>query len=134
MGLDMYAYRAAKEDVLHIDGLEVNFATGQDGYAKTTEIAYWRKFNNLHGWMHRLYCERGGEGEFNCEMLQLRAEDIDRLEQDAQKRKNLDPTSGFFFGSGNPLDDDDVADIMEFVKNARQVLESGDYVFYYSWW
>ena len=48
MGLDMYAYTAAKE--------------GQEATAR--ELAYWRKHPNLHGWMEQLWKSRnGGKGD-----------------------------------------------------------------------
>lgn len=95
------------------------------------EFAYWRKFNHLHGWMERLYQERGGTDSFNCIAIWLDEESIDRLEREAA---DLKPTQGFFFGSYDPMDDDDRAAIAEFIAKCRAAFAAGDAVFYDSWW
>lgn len=100
-----------------------------------TEFAYWRKFNNLHGWMERLYREKGGEKEsFNCASVRLMPEDLDRLERDAKAGENLDPTAGFFFGGAEVLDQDDREDILEFVGRSREAIGFGFAILYDSWW
>ena len=91
MGLDMYAYRVSKEHVVN----DFEFNSDQDG---ANDIAYWRKFNALHGWMESLYRDRGGPKEsFNCAPLRLHLEDLDQLERDIASN-SLTPTTGFFFG------------------------------------
>lgn len=100
-----------------------------------TDFAYWRKFNNLHGWMERLYREKGGKSEsFNCDTVRLDPADLDRLERDAKAGENLDPTGGFFFGSAEVLDEDDRNDILEFVTSAREAIAAGFVILYSSWW
>jgi hypothetical protein len=50
----------------------------------------WRKHANLHGWMERLYREKGGKArDFNLVGLQLTSADIDALEFIAKARKAL---------------------------------------------
>ena len=111
MGLDMYAFKEKEGE-------------------QQTEIHYWRKHPNLHGWMESLYLERGGEGEFNCVKLQLFSEDLDRLERDILSG-NLPETLGFFFGKsyGNEAEDD-----LQFIAEAREAIADGWDVFYDSWW
>ncbi len=64
MGLDMYAYTAAKA------GQQNEFYEGavwdqelkesvNAAVTKPRELAYWRKHANLHGWMHRLWESKG---------------------------------------------------------------------------
>jgi hypothetical protein len=121
MGLDMYACTQAARPASQVD------FSSEDA----TEIHYWRKHPNLHGWMERLYREKGGsERSFNCVNLQLTAEDLDRLESALRGRK-LPATSGFFFGEsdGSEFDDD-----LKFVAQAREALASGLTVLYTSWW
>jgi len=104
----------------------VDFKVGQ-----AIGIHYWRKHPNLHGWMERLYREKGGsEDSFNCVNLQLTAEDISSLEADI-KAKALPATCGFFFGEsdGSEADDD-----LQFVADAREAFAAGLTVFYTSWW
>lgn len=134
MGLDMYAYTAARagqqnefwETGNYVDGDFVNTKV-----TKPVEIAYWRKHPNLHGWMNRLWESRGNEGSFNGDELELTAEDLDALEQ-AVTHGQLPGTSGFFFG--NPCDEHYREQDLEFIKNARAELFMGLKVFYNSSW
>ena len=136
MGLDMYAYvaaRAGQRDEYYEDS-EFDKETGEYVNAKVSkpiEIAYWRKHPNLHGWFERLYREKGGEGEFNGDELELTREDIDSLEQ-AVLDGDLPATSGFFFGDAadNYYREQD----LEFIKEARAQLFLGLKVFYNSSW
>lgn len=120
MGLDMYAY-TTKE----IPASAVDFKVDN-----ASELHYWRKHPNLHGWMHDLYCAKGGKQSFNCDPVLLTSEDIDQLEA-AIKSGALPHTAGFFFGTtdGTETDDD-----LAFVAKARAALAEGLTVYYDSWW
>lgn len=124
MGLDMYAYSTTKENV--DDNNEFIDRDAVD------EFYYWRKHHDLHGWMERLYRERGGNGSFNCEKVKLTNDDLDALET-AVKEYKLPHTEGFFFGN-NPPDKESVEYDLQFIERARQELASGRVVFYDSWW
>lgn len=134
MGLDMYAYAAARagqqnefyETGNYVDGEFVNSTV-----TKPMELAYWRKHPNLHGWMHQLWESRGNEGDFNGDELELTAEDLDELER-AVTHGQLPATTGFFFG--NPSDGHYREQDLEFIKNARAELFMGLKVFYNSSW
>jgi hypothetical protein len=117
MGLDMYSYAIKNKN--QPDEVKI-------------EIAYWRKFNALHGWMEKLFIEKGGLGTFNCEKLFLTKDDLTALEATA-RNKELQYTPGFFFGNKGP-DDDDYAAVLDFVSNARRYLLDGYEVYYDSWW
>ena len=96
-----------------------------------SEIKYWRKHPNLHGWMEKLYYAKGGEKEsFNCASVELTREDLNELAR-AIIDGELPETRGFFFGAtdGSEYDED-----LAFVKEAIQAIEEGDRVFYDSWW
>ena len=121
MGLDMYAH------YLH-DAPEkpVDFEVETYG-----ELHYWRKHPNLHGWMARLYHEKGGQDIwFNCVNLVLTTEDLDRLEADI-RAGNLPSTSGFFFGES---DGSEVEDDLRFIAKARETIAEGLTVYSSSWW
>lgn len=121
MGLDMYA-----QVTKHQPELAVDFDPPE-----STQLHYWRKHPNLHGWMEALYREKGGVDEsFNCVNLQLTEDDLDRLEADI-KAKLLPPTSGFFFGES---DGSEIEDDLKFVAKAREAIAAGLTVFYSSWW
>ena len=121
MGLDMYACT-----------MTVMPSTAVDFEAEDeTQLHYWRKHPNLHGWMHRLYRHKGGtDSEFNCVNLQLTEADLKALET-AILANALPLTSGFFFGQS---DGSEAADDLAFIAKARAALAEGLCVFYTSWW
>ena len=141
MGLDMYAYvaaRAGQQDEFY-EGAELDPDTREYVNPKVNrprEIAYWRKHPNLHGWMAQrwLACE-GNElretDNFNGVELELTYEDLDELEYAVQNNQ-LPATSGFFFGEG--ADDYYKPSDSKFVQEARAEMFLGLKVFYNSSW
>ena len=126
MGLDMYAFTVPIE---WAGDKETDYTPDAD--RKSEELYYWRKFNALHGWMEKLYRDKGGRRDvFNVTSVRLNAEDLDRLEREADELK---PVEGFFFGAQTiyPEDRESIAD---FIAKARQALADGKAVFYDSWW
>ena len=135
MGLDMYAYarpprkRNSEDDV---------------------QIAEWRKHNRLQGWMQQLWESKGcpntnEDGDFNCVELQLTEEDINALEDDILTM-TMPESNGFFWGSDSFFwTDEDGNDYpensyyylerdLEFVTEARKMLDKGYRVFYSCWY
>jgi hypothetical protein len=127
MGLDMYAFKMKAKEAG-----DTQTMAGWPEVIEREEIAYWRKFNHLHGWMEGLYREKGGTDEFNCVYVRLEQADLDRLKTALDKR-NLKHTPGFFFGTSE-WDDLHIIHTEEFIDNAKQALLDGDAVFYFSWW
>lgn len=121
MGLDMFAGTLPRQPASPVDFEAAN----------STELHYWRKHPDLHGWMERLYRAKGGSAQsFNCVTLLLTSDDLDQLEADIRGQA-LPATAGFFFGASDGSEDDgDLA----FVKSARAALGAGLAVFYTSWW
>ena len=112
------------------------FAVSSNGSKE--ELAYWRKHPNLQGWMERLWENKGRPNahednphEFNCIPLELTREDLDDLE-DAVSGSGLPDTVGFFFGSDS--DDYYKRQDLDFIRKAREALDSGITVVYDSWW
>ena len=131
MGLDMYVFRTS-EDIA-----DVNFDMND---FNDERIFYWRKHPNLHGWMGRLYDEKGGNienepywasqwGNFSGP-VQLDIDDINRLEKDVLNN-DLPNTTGFFFGESYP---EDKVEDLKFIGIAKQSLESGNKLYYYASW
>lgn len=127
MGLDMYAFKMKAKEAG-----DTQTMSGWPEVIERVEIAYWRKFNHLHGWMEALYREKGGTDGFNCVYVRLEQADLDRL-KDALDSKQLVHTPGFFFG-GDEIHKWDVEATEKFIEDAKQALLDGDAVFYYSWW
>jgi hypothetical protein len=91
MGLDMYIVKRDKGAGPASD----------ESYDEANDVAYWRKFNALHGW----FVENIQNGVDDCGSYEVTKEQLfDLLEvleeayalKDASK---LPPTRGFFFGS-----------------------------------
>lgn len=123
MGLDMYALSTKAKPETDVDFSTKNF--------EQTELHYWRKHPNLHGWMQNLYDMKGGTSpDFNGDCVVLDILDLDNLEGDI-KNGNLPDTSGFFFGQSHP--DSDLDDL-DFVNKAREEIKNGKTVYYTSWW
>jgi hypothetical protein len=126
MGLDMYAMSTTPETI----GDQLIDIVPLNGTGEVYEIAYWRKFNALHGWMEDLYVRRGGVEEFNCVQIRLLPEDIDRLESEMN---TLRPRNGFFFGSQD-IYPEDIETLKSFIAKAREEFADGRVVMYDSWW
>ena len=136
MGLDMYAYVAARagQQREYYDGAVWDDTSGDVANSKVTkprEIAYWRKHPNLHGWMQQLWESQGNSGDFNGDELELTWEDLEALEE-AIKNNELPGTSGFFFG--NDADDYYKDQDLKFIREAKAELFLGLKVFYNSSW
>ncbi len=102
-----------------------------EGNDLNSNLAFWRKHPNLHGWMEALYREKGGtEEQFNCIEVELTQEDLLRLQQDLLGQK-LPEKSGFFFGRSRP---EYIEGDLLFVAKALFAISQGQRVFYDSWW
>lgn len=121
MGLDMYAYAVPAGTDL-----------GDEDVVGKQELAYWRKFNALHGWMEQLYHSKGGNETFNCVAVQLTEVDLNELER-AIGENTLKPTEGFFFGE-QTIYPEDIEATKEFIAGAREQIADGMDVYYDSWW
>ena len=139
MGLDQYAYarpprkRNSDDDV---------------------GICDWRKHNRLQGWMQQLWEDKGCPnlktegnpmGDFNCVELQLTETDLYALE-DAILNFELPESNGFFWGSDSYFwtDENDKPypeneyyykeQDLNFLTEARKMLDKGYRVFYSCWY
>jgi hypothetical protein len=128
MGLDQYAYATyRKARVKKVLGVVVEKTKVQ----RKVDFFQWRKHPSLQGWMEDLYRRKGGlKPDFNCVPVEITMKDLDHLEADVNNR-SLPETTGFFFGEDR---EEDFADDLEFVKQARIFIEKGYQVFYTSWW
>ena len=137
MGLDMYAYVAAKagQQQEYFETSSFNEETGEYGSStveQPREIAYWRKHPNLHGWMEQLAEQKNlNYNTFNGVELELTWDDLEILELDIIAG-TLPSTSGFFFG--NDSDDHYREQDLKFIRDARAELFCGLKVFYNSSW
>jgi hypothetical protein len=130
MGLDMFVWRVKANDA--IDDLTIRSTEdGREGDLE--EMWYWRKHHDLHGWMEKLYRNKGGTAEsFNCVPVRLYPHDLDALQFDLLDG-SLPETTGFFFGN-NPPDLETLSEDLKFIQKARDAIAAGDAVYYDSWW
>lgn len=128
MGLDMYAFSVAEKDALG----DFEVTPYEDESRDVVEIAYWRKFNALHGWMEDLYHSKGGNETFNCVKLRLTEADLIALNKTIADGM-LKPTEGFFFGQ-QEVYPEDVQDALKFIGTAMAEIARGRVVYYDSWW
>jgi len=136
MGLDMYAYSAARagQSEEFWDSAEMDKETKEfvsPTVNKPKEIAYWRKHPNLHGWFRQEWLSQGNDGDFNGDELEIDWAMLERLEYDVVNGE-LPGTSGFFFG--NDADEYYREQDLEFIRQARAELFLGLRVFYNSSW
>ena len=154
MGLDMHVYKT--QDELPA---QTNFQCtsrewfgeytkefldefGERPYVIADELFYWRKHPDLHGWMGRLYKEKGGivsdllpsndvddSGNF-FGPVELTADDVERL-SDAVENNELPRTTGFFFGESTK---DCIKSDRVFIRKAKQAFEDGYRLFYKASW
>jgi hypothetical protein len=91
MGLDMYIVKRDKGAGPASD----------ENYDEANDVAYWRKFNALHGW----FVENIQNGVDDCGSYEVTKEqlfDLLKVLEEAYALKDaskLPPTRGFFFGS-----------------------------------
>ena len=102
-----------------------------------TEIGYWRKHADLHGYMEDLYIERGGREEFNCVEIDLYKEDCEEIIAFARERleeneDEVEHTTGFFFGQTQKEDWEETIKIFENALNT--VNFDTEEIYYNSWW
>ena len=133
----MHVYRMKFTPTKEVDFNDEIYGKDKDGeidygnsIVKTEEVAYWRKHPDLHGWMQKLYEEKGGEDKsFNGDPVVLTLADLDRLEDDILGG-NLPKTTGFFFGESGGMSLKD----LEFVLDDRKAIQEGDTIYYDSSW
>ena len=118
-----------------LDQVAFEYETLEDALAgeKSEEIARWRKHANLQGYMEKVWRKKNPDATqlaFNCEAVVLSLEDLDDLELQITKG-TLEHTTGFFFGKSDRYDDELTID---FIRRARDVIERGNVVTYWSWW
>lgn len=162
MGLDMYAYAAARagqrDDYWDEGDWDQTTREFTSKVTKPLEIAYWRKHPNLHAWFAKLWAAKGHQVyevddehnnikgpdglpvvvsdpsySFNGVELELTWEDIDQLEHDLNVGTVKDiAATGFFWGE--PSDSYYREQDLAFIKEARAQLFLGVRVFYNSSW
>ena len=126
MGLDMYAFSTPLANV------EDEFSVVDEN--KNDEIMYWRKNRFIHNYMEKLYHQKGGEEEFDCQYVRLTTDDLLTLKEviESGEIKDYD-NEGFFFGHGGYDEKMKEKDI-KFIAGAIDTIGWGNAIFYYAWY
>lgn len=102
MGLDMYIFQT-KEGYSNMD----------------SELAYWRKHPNLHGYIVNTF----KNGVDDCEPIELSQVDVIKI-YDAVSKDELPFTEGFFFGTSRPEQKTEtlnkLREVLDFIKNNKK--------------
>jgi hypothetical protein len=142
MGLDQYAY-AAYERGERWAALQAEASWRKSGTGEFPtklvyphELAYWRKHRELQDWMDNLWQEKGEPypaesndprwgSSFNCVELELEWKDIQRLEDDINKGRNVFTSSDDYYRERD----------LKFCEDAKeQLFLYRKRVFYYPSW
>ena len=127
MGLDMYAYRIEKSRARGV--FSVDFSRISDEEKNKKLFHYWRKHWTLDRLMQILFKKKGGKGTFNCQFLQLTELDLNYLERIIYSGKlKMEYAPDITYDKYIAQDD------LDFIAEARRIIDSGDCVYYYNWW
>ena len=127
MGLDMYAYRIEKSRAQGLFSVDFSGVSAEDKDGKV--FHYWRKHWTLDRLMQILFKKKGGKGTFNCQFLQLTEFDLNYLERIIYSGKvKMEYAPDISYNRYIAQDD------LDFIAEARRIINSGDCVYYYNWW
>lgn len=126
-------FNDANETLLHSHAEARDYVDSHYAYR---DLGYWRKHADLNGYFTKLYQERDGSKEFNCQNLILSKEDCEDVLELAKGiidgTKQLDKSSGFFWGES---DEDDWINTVAIIE---KVLVETDFateeVVYHCWY
>lgn len=101
-----------------------------------SNLGYFRKHSDLHGYFEDIYFDRGGDKEFNCVKLSLTEEDIKKVIEIAENELNgvsaVNKAQGFFWGDTTKEDWEETFNVF------TNILKTTDFdnetVYYDSWW
>jgi hypothetical protein len=161
MGLDMYLYKKTyvqnwehnPPEQQHQIEVKKNGVVREDIKPNricyiTEQVAYWRKFNALHGW----FIEKCAGGVDECQDISVTEDEMELLLKTLKEVKDSDyalakdllpPTQGFFFG-GDEIDEYYKEDVSETIETIEELLKeneqskehglySGDFYYRASW-
>lgn len=127
MGLDMSFYK--------LGGVE---SISSNGEIETSDkfvmenIAYYRKFNALHGLLNDLYLCRGGS-DMNCVLVNVSLEDVNLIKEHCLN-KTLKPQEGFFWGSQQPVSDGEYEELYDLTILMEDLISDGWIIGYCGDW
>ena len=126
MGLDqsVYAVRLFKEFPDFVPSGEALFPY---------EMDYWSKCWSLQHWMKNLYREKGGtEKDFNGVYLRLTMQDLERLDRDSSTYEFYE-----YHSTSRTTKDEkriEYGHLKEFISGAKENINRGYAIYYYSSW
>ena len=115
-------------------GLDMSIYVANSGIddAPATEVAYWRKHPNLHGFFEDQWNKAGWKGDMNGVSFTLTEEILDVAIFNVMMN-GLPQTEGFFFGESEHTKESVENDIKQ-LKKAKNEIVNGNKVFYNADW
>lgn len=115
-------------------GLDMSIYVANSGINESseTEIAYWRKHPNLHGFFEEQWKKAGWNGSMNCVPFDLTEEILDEAIFKVLMNA-LPDTEGFFFGE-SVYNKETVKNDIEQLEKAKKEITNGRKVFYLADW
>lgn len=135
MGLDMYGYSMPYTKELDLPYIDESVQIDNDLFKDKLDIIWeGRKLRWLHNWVEKYYYELGGTEDFNCVMVKISRQLLDKLKKDVESGKIINYGGGGFFFGDYEYDEEAEEDIKDFIKVAEEYLNQNNLVFYDSWW
>lgn len=133
MGLDQYAYRVKRQNVID----DLKFKQGRllsdgvtDELGNDIGFDYWRKFYPLNRWAGNLYVKKGGTNEFDCAVVRLDEDALDELYELAQDDEFYE--DGYYHDAKREREAE-YEHLMKFIRDAKEAITEGDAIYYSNW-
>lgn len=127
MGLDMSFYKLGGVESISSNG-EIETS---DKFVME-DIKYYRKFNALHGLLNDLYLCRGGS-DMNRVLVNVSLEDVNLIKEHCLN-KTLKPQEGFFWGSQQPVSDEEYEELYDLTILMEDLISDGWIIGYCGDW
>ena len=127
MGLDMYAYRIEKSRTRGL--FSVDFSGISDEEKSEKIFYYWRKHWTLDRLMQIIFKKKGGKGSATSRSFrrtELHHNYLERIIYSGKLKMEYAPDITY--------DKYIAQDDLDFIAEARRIIDSGDCVYYYNWW
>jgi hypothetical protein len=132
MGLDQYLY-AVKEPMPLDETKRAKWWDENISMVNDTQVYYWRKHANLNGYMESLFKEKGSNGDFNCECMELTASDLEKIIRRLVNRESFPYATGFFWGTSEDSEEEMLQDLKAFT-HAYVEMKAGKFIYYSANW
>jgi hypothetical protein len=119
MGLDSYVYAIDPKFV--VDDTTPYSGDINNVPEHLKEVQYWRKNHSVHKWMKELYYRKTNlKDDFNLTYIRVTKENLEELKR--------------YLFLNKIMNEDPEVDYDHFFRHCDYYLDTGRYLYYYSWW